>query len=113
MVKTPQALPDKEEAGRQIESFFLALVFKQAFNNQISSKLFGDSYASRMFFDMFIDAAADEAAKATPLGIAELITADINRTMSAKEEGLYETEELHDMRQDNANRIEEYLSGMR
>ena len=106
-------LQKDDEAGRLFESFFLALIFKQAFSNQVSAKLFGDSYASRMYFDMFIDAAADEAAKTTPLGIAKLITADINRARSAEKDDGNETEELHDMRQDNANGAEDYLPGLR
>jgi Rod binding domain-containing protein len=97
------------EAGQQLESFLLALVFKQAFNNRLSSGFFGNSYASRMYFDMFIEAAAEEAAKITSLGIAELIALDINREkLSEKEEG-NETQELHGVRQGNAKWVKKDL----
>jgi len=96
---TPASAVDKaEEAGREVESFLLSYVFKQAFNNSISSGLFGNSYASRMYLEMFIDAAAGEAAKSTPLGIAEMIVSDINRERQAEEEAGNETQELHRMR---------------
>ena len=72
-------LSEAEEAGTQFEAFFLSLIFKQAFNTQISSSFYGDSYAPRMYLEMFIDAAAEEAARTNPLGIAKLIAEDINR----------------------------------
>ena len=83
-----------EEAGREIEAFLLSYIFKQAFSNSISSGLFGDSYASKMYVDMFIDAAAEEAAKSTPLGIADMIVSDINRERQTEEETANETQKL-------------------
>ncbi len=73
------SLTPEEKAGREFEAFMISLVFKQAFSNQLSEGIFGNSYASKMYFDMFIDAAAEETAKSSPLGIADLIVADINR----------------------------------
>jgi Rod binding domain-containing protein len=83
-----------KDAGREMEAFFLSYIFKQAFNNKISSGLFGDSYASQMYLEMFIDAASEQAAKSTPLGIADMIVADINRGRQTEEEKANETQKL-------------------
>lgn len=94
------------EAGRMVESFLLALVFKYAFNTSLSPGIFGNSYESRMYLDMFIDAAAEEACRTSGLGIADMIMADINRRTDKQEtEGAENaTEELQGMRQSNGSR---------
>ena len=110
---SPAAGDKAEEAGREMEAFLLSYVFKQAFNNSLSSGLFGNSYASHMYLEMFIDAASEEAAKSTPLGIAEMIITDINRDRQSEEEEGYETQELHGMRQVDAYGAQGYMLNLR
>ncbi len=103
-----------EEAVTTFESFLLALVFKQAFNSRLSSGLFGDSYASKMYIEMFIDAAAEEACKTSPLGIADMLESDINMRGEIKEnkDNSDATEELQTMRQDGESPVTGTLSNL-
>ncbi len=113
---TPQSnVNEAVEAGRMVESFLLALVFKHAFNTSLSPGIFGNSYESRMYLDMFIDATAEEACRTSGLGIADMIVADINRRADKQETEDVEnaTEELQGMRQSDVSwRHKEAVPGM-
>ena len=103
------------EVGRQLESFFLSLIFKHAFNSSISEGVYGNSYESGMYLDMFIDAVVEEAGKTSDLGIAELVATDIIRKAdgSVIEDANHEIEELQRMWQSNDPRwIEKTMPGM-
>jgi len=98
-----QETADEAEVGRQLESFFLSLIFKHAFNSSISKGIYGNSYESGMYLDMFIDAVVEEAGRTSNLGIADLVAADINRKLdnTVIEDANDDTEELQGMRQSN------------
>jgi hypothetical protein len=89
------------EVGRMLESFLLALVFKKAFNSGLGKGVYGNRYESRMYMEMFIDAASEEACRSADLGIAQLVTADINSRLRIMDsEDLSDgPEKLQDMRQ--------------
>ena len=103
-----------EDAGTAFESFLLALVFKHAFNSRLGSGLFGDSYASKMYIEMFIDAAAEEACKTSPLGIADMLASDINmkREIEKGKDNGNATEELQTVRQDGESSFAGTLSNL-
>jgi hypothetical protein len=98
-----QDTADATEVGRQLESFFLSLIFKHAFNSSISKGIYGNSYESGMYLEMFIDAVVEEAGRTSNLGIADLVAADINRKSdnTVIEDANDDTEELQGMRQSN------------
>jgi len=102
-----------QKAGQQMEAFLLSFVFKQAFNNSISSGLFGDSYAAHMYLEMFVDTAAEEAAKSTPLGIADMIVSDINQKRLSEEVTSNETQKLRGVRKTDADGVKGHMLSLR
>ncbi len=110
-----QETADAAEVGRQLESFFMSLIFKHAFKSSISKGIYGDSYESGMYLEMFIDAVLEEASLTSDLGIADLVATDINRKAdgSVIEDTKNDTEELQGMRKgDGLRRHEEIMPGM-
>ena len=110
-----QETADAADVGRQLESFFMSLIFKHAFNSSISKGIYGNSYESGMYLEMFIDAVVEEASSTANLGIADLVAADINRKADSTviEDASDEIEELQGMRQSNDLwRLEKAMPGM-
>ena len=106
---------EAEDVSKQFESFLISLIFKAAFSSQLSTGIFGKDYASKMYMDMFIDAASEEASKNARLGIAEVILSDINRgkEKTSEPESSDADDELQRMRQSDERQSKEYLPGMR
>ena len=110
-----QETADAAEVGRQLESFFMSLIFKYAFKSSISKGIYGNSYESGMYLEMFIDAVLEEASLTSDLGIADLVATDINRKAdgSVIEDTNDDTEELQGMRKgDGLRRHEEIMPGL-